>query len=204
VLAFGYPDILATPKEAQELLGSEPLPAAGENVPAAHKRGESCVETGAAFKAAGVVSFYCIDLFPSRGVETAVDLNEPLWPDIEEADRFDLVIDAVTIEHCANVGQALMNAARMVAIGGRVFHSPPVSMVNHGFYNICPTLLADFYEQNGWKVEHLTAFLLKDHVARAVSPRGRTRVEPESLLYFLARRQDSAGPLHWPTQGKYL
>ena len=65
------------------------------------------------------------------------------------------MIDAGTIEHCFNIAQAILNAAQAVAPGGHVFHAPPMTMLNHGFYNLNPTLFHDFYGQNGWTVERL-------------------------------------------------
>lgn len=96
-----------------------------------------------------------------------------------------------------------MNAARSSAPGGRVFHSPPVSMVNHGYVNVCPALLWDFYSQNGWKVEHLSGFRVRDLGNFDAPGRGRYRVPEESALYFLARRPAEGGTFAWPAQGKY-
>lgn len=201
ILTLGYPDLLATREETEKLLNCGPLARINSKASAAHKmNGRALADTEEAFAAAGAQSLRCVDLFPSRGVEEIVDLNEPVngW-----ADSFDLVIDAGTIEHCANIGQALMNAANAVAPGGRVFHSPPVSMLNHGFYNICPTLLHDFYTQNRWQIEHLSGFRVADFSGFDVAPTRRARVPEESALYFLARRGKVAGNLCWPTQTKY-
>ncbi len=132
-------------------------------------------------------------------MEEMFDLNEPHY----FGSLFDLVIDAGTIEHCANIGQALMNAANAVWPGGYVFHSPPLAMMNHGFYNVSPTLLADFYQQNGWRVAHLSAFKVAppyDDVP--IDPTGRFPAVNGTALYFLAQRL-TAGVLRWPTQTRY-
>ncbi|HSW83545.1 MAG TPA: hypothetical protein VLH12_08725 [Usitatibacter sp.] len=204
VLAFGYPDLLATRAEAGAILGCRaPLQKTNPHG-AAHKAKTEMAETVEAFTSAGAAALVCLDVTPSRGVETKHDLNYPLAASIA-TDRWDLVIDAGTIEHCANIGQALMNAADAVAPGGRVFHSPPISMVNHGFYNVCPTLLVDFYEQNGWLVEHMSAFSARDFVRYDIPRMARVHAPPESALYFLACRgpRATAAP-RWPTQAKYL
>jgi SAM-dependent methyltransferase len=200
VLALGYPDLLMTRKAVTAWTRVEltqPAPWDG----AAHKFKGEAAETIEAFESAGMAHFECVDVNPSRGAETFRDLNEPLPAEYREA--FDLVLDAGTIEHCANIGQALMNAAQAVKPGGRVFHSPPLAMMNHGFYNANPTLLFDFYAQNGWAVEHLSGFTVPQFQPFEVDPIARTSMmPPNSALYFLARRA-AAGALQWPTQSRY-
>jgi len=53
--------------------------------------------------------------------------------------------------------QALINAAEAVAAHGHIFHINPMNVMNHGFYNICPTLMHDFYDQNLWTIHLLKA-----------------------------------------------
>lgn len=194
VLSFGYPDLLMTPEKAGEILGRrlEKTTPFGSS----HKQSIPLADTAEAF--AGC-RWTCVDLMPTRGLERVVDLNEP-----QTFGAFDLVIDAGTIEHCANIGQALMNAAQSVKVGGHVFHSPPLSMANHGFYNVSPTLLMDFYEQNGWTVKHLSGFSSKAPYAPIqVAERKRFVMDDGAALYFLAQRT-SASALRWPIQSKYL
>ena len=129
-----------------------------------------------------------------------LDLNEP-----HEIGAFDLVIDPGTSEHCFNVGTAVMNGARAVKPGGRIYHSLPMSMVNHGFYNVCPTALWDFYGQNGWELELYEARndkLGTSMPEKAVHSRN-TKITPESGVICMARRTDDR-PLRWPVQHKYL
>ncbi len=46
-----------------------------------------------------------VDLVASRGGERILDLNGPLEADL--VGGFDVVLDAGTMEHCFNVGQAV-------------------------------------------------------------------------------------------------
>jgi hypothetical protein len=200
VLAFGFPDMLITRAQAKELLGIAPILTSpyGAN----HKWKTEVVDTEEVMAKLNV-DFKCVDIVKHRGVEQVVDLNDPWdWPDY--LGSFDLVLDAGTIEHCANIGQALKTAALMVKLGGRVFHSPPMTMVNHGFYNVCPTLLHDFYTQNGWLVEYLSAFDVRHGFEEfPVHPTGRTACRSDAAIYFMAKRL-SDGPLKWPVQTKYM
>ena len=193
VLSFGYPDLVASAEEIERLFGVRvtrftdfgrwhgvdfPLP-----------------ETLEVFGAIGT-QLVCVDIRQSRGVERVVDLNYPC-----DLGSFDLVIDAGTIEHCFNIGQAMLNAAQAVAVGGHVFHTPPMTMLNHGFYNLNPTLFHDFYVQNGWTLEVLMGGTRQGKFK--VHPTARFAGPAEALLYCLARREHD-GALAFPTQTKYL
>jgi hypothetical protein len=88
-----------------------------------------------------------------------VDLNYPEdWPE-----KYDVVIDGGTAEHCFNVGQVFANILSAVRPdGGIVVHVNPLNMMNHGFWNISPTAYADFYrrvhqEPPVWQVPVRTA-----------------------------------------------
>jgi hypothetical protein len=94
-----------------------------------------------------------------------------------------------------------MNAAGAVAAGGCILHTPPLSMANHGFYNLNPTLLHDFYGQNGWDIE-LSAGMGKS--GRFEVPANSRFVAPaEASLLFIASRPQLR-PLRFPMQSKYL
>lgn len=196
VLSFGYPDILMSPAEASEVIGkplTKSTPFGGS-----HKRDIMLADTEEVFQVCGA-TFMCLDLIRTRDAEQIVDLNYPL-----DVGQYDLVVDAGTIEHCANIGQALMNAANAVQPGGYVFHGPPLTMLNHGFYNVSPTLLMDFYCQNGWRVEHLSGHsAASPYVPVTISEHARFTAPHGTAMYFLAKRLDDR-PLKWPVQWKYL
>jgi hypothetical protein len=75
-------------------------------------------------------------------------------------------------------------------------------MVNHGFFNLCPTLLYDFYGQNGWEIELLVG---REAMGRGASfsldPIGRAPVPAECVIHCLARRTTD-GPLVIPGAGE--
>lgn len=91
-----------------------------------------------------------VDLFAHRGTERIADLSLP-----QELGSYDLVIDCGTIEHCANPAQAFINAASAVAVGGRILHHLPLSMINHGYWNLCPVWFTDFYGHNEFVIERM-------------------------------------------------
>jgi hypothetical protein len=193
ILSLGYPDLVVTGDDIRRLFGVTPT--RFTEFGGWHGVQHPLPETLHVFEAIGA-SLECVDIHPSRGVERVVDLNRPC-----DLGQFDVVLDPGTIEHCFNIGQAILNAANAVAVGGSIYHSPPMTMLNHGFYNLSPTLLNDFYEQNGWEIVILTG------AARGelfdVPPAARFKGPAEACLYCIAIRR-SDRPLVFPTQAKYL
>jgi hypothetical protein len=193
VLSLGYPDIVAPAEEVEQLFGCRP--ARFTDFGRWHGVDYPLPETAELFAAIGA-RLDCVDIHPSRGIERVLDLNHPC-----ELGAYDVVLDAGTIEHCFNIGQAIMNAAGAVVPGGHIYHSPPLSMTNHGFYNLNPTLLHDFYLQNGWRLEVLVGGNAQGKFS--VPSTDRFVAPAEALLYCIARRENAA-PLKFPTQSKYL
>ena len=200
VLSLGYPDILPTVEQVEELFGVKVT----EQIKAGEQHNimdRKLVETMDLFKMVGA-TLDCIDVVKWRGFERILDLNEP-----HDLGSYDLVIDPGTVEHCFNIGQAIMNAARAVKVGGRIYHSPPLFMVNHGFYNVCPTALYDFYTQNGWQIELFEARLVEKDFAVKITPQAASArtvtVAQETGLCFMAKRLTDA-ELRWPQQSKYV
>lgn len=193
ILSLGYPDLLIEPADVQKFFGVTPTKFTNNG--AWHKVKSQIPETVEFFSLLGS-TIDCVDIHASRGVERVVDLNQE-----QDFGQYDLVIDAGTIEHCCNIGQALMNAVEAVKVGGRIFHVPPMTMVNHGFYNICPTLLHDFYTQNGWVTEHHSAMSKNGSVN--ISPTKRMQAPPDVWMFFLAKRVSDKA-FRWPMQSKYI
>lgn len=61
-------------------------------------------------------------------------------------EQYQLVIDTGTLEHCFNVGQAFMNVAVSVSIGGVILQAAPLNRFNHGFWSFSPTADHDFFK----------------------------------------------------------
>ena len=142
-------------------------------------------------------TFKCIDVYRHNGCEELVNLNDAL-----DLGQWDVVLDHGTIEHCFNVSQALMNAASAVKPGGHIFHSPPLTVINHGYYQISPCLFAEFYKANGWEIQHLAAHYGDKSVPVDGSLACRATVPLGSWLYCIAKRLTDA-PLRATFQEKY-
>lgn len=193
ILSLGYPDLLITKEQTKKLFSVEPEKFGlhgewhGVKVP--------IPETEDLIRLLGS-TLECVDIAVARGNEKISDLNLP-----QDLGKFDLVIDAGTTEHCFNIAMAMFNAANAVKVGGRIFHTPPVTMLNHGFYCVQPTMLHDFYIQNGWEIESMN--LVNGDRLYDCPRTQRFRVPMETSVCCLAKRLTDMS-LMFPVQTKYL
>lgn len=194
VFSLAYPDFVMTQEQLREIAGftTEKTSDAGVQ----HGIREPLPDTLEALLRLGVEEFRCVDIACLRGFEEIADLNEP-----HDFGKFDLVMDCGTTEHCANIWQATLNAANAVAVGGVVFHQVPITMVNHGFFNVNPTFYADLYGQNGWEIEQL--YITDGRDSLSIDPFARVNVTSELSLCAAARRHTGEA-IKAPTQHKYL
>ena len=195
VLCLGYPDLVMEPSIVGAILKIQPRLFTEHG--AAHKLKYGLAETCESFRQAGAVQVTCVDIKPSRGCERVLDLNVA-----QSWDRlFSLVIDAGTIEHCFNVGQAFANAWSAVEVGGVIVHVSPLSMQNHGFFNVCPTAYNDFYQANSGDLIAMQAATRTGQDV-PISLTKRFAVDGEAVV-CCAVRKTSNTPIVWPTQFKY-
>jgi hypothetical protein len=193
VLSLSYPDLVMPVEQAEKLCGFKIEKTT--DFGGWHGKKHPLPDTLEVFDKLGM-RLETVDIHPSRGVERVVDLNVPTY-----LGQFDLVIDPGTTEHCFNAGTAIINAAEAVREGGAIIHLAPVTMINHGFYNFCPTLFVDLYTQNGWTVEVLG--LTDGTGLQEIEPWARRQCPPECSILVIARRNGNE-PMKLPTQQKYL
>jgi hypothetical protein len=196
ILSLGYPDITASAAEAREILGVEVEKFTDHGL--VHKIKHPLPETVDTLTKAGAASIDCVDVKAERGVERIVNLNERQeWPR-----EYDLVINPGTLEHCFDIATAMFNAWRAVKLKGAMLFVGPLSMVNHGFWNICPTMVFDFARENGGLIEICKA---RDSGWRdiPVNLHGRYTLPPECVLYSLIRKENKVAE-KVPVQNRFL
>lgn len=194
VLCFGVPVVLLTPEGCEAMFGVSPR----RFIKPPHwVRIDETPDPYDLFEQLDA-ELTCVDVIAHDGREVVADLNYP-----HDFGEFDLVIDAGTVEHCFNIGQAIVNAANAVKVGGKVMHTNPISMCNHGFYNVCPTVFFDFYMANGFKA---LGMQVRDRNGegdeKPFHPVDRFPVEDRWGSYFLAKRLEKKPPTY-PVQSKY-
>ena len=99
----------------------------------------------------GYEKYRSIDLGDPRA-DWQCDLNYPV--DIPE--RFDTIANFGTAEHVFNISEVFRSMHALLREGGVQLHVMPVAgAVNHGFYNIHPTLYLDVAKANDYVVEDI-------------------------------------------------
>jgi hypothetical protein len=142
------------------------------------------------------------------GTPTAqrLDLNAPVQLDR----RFDLVINHGTAEHIFNVAQVFRTAHDYTVPGGYMIHeSPFTGWVDHGFYNVQPTLFFDLAEVNQY---YLVAMLIEEITSGTIVQvesrdavhelRAAGRIAENTMLFTVLRKRFDRS-FQPPIQGYY-
>lgn len=96
-------------------------------------------------RTSGIPETFSLDISDYEGADFLFDLNNDMPPP-HLASRFGAVLNGGTIEHVFNLPHALTASTRMLQPGGVIIHIVPVhGWIDHGFYQISPTLLFDYY-----------------------------------------------------------
>ena len=202
-ITFGVQKIGAARAEVAVLLaraGIEPAPLTGNGA----------LHQDEVFRMLGYDSVESIDVYPAERPTHVLDLNRPLPAALH--DRFDLVYDGGTMEHCFSVPDVLTNVVRLVKAGGRIVHHLPLNnWVDHGFYQFSPTLFFDFYAANGFRdlamTLHFSAGGKETYIAYDPGHDGRLPYSlggsTQVLGFFTAVKDTTLELIAFPIQGRY-
>lgn len=101
----------------------------------------------------GASSVSVADCSSYENPDYIIDLNNTVDSNLHG--KFDVIIDAGTLEHIFDIPTALESLSKMLKHGGQIILFLPSSgMVDHGFYSISPTLLFDYFGNNGFDNIH--------------------------------------------------
>lgn len=211
-LSAGYPDLLLT---AQDIPTTQDLPIREDTEKAQRHHGwkSPMADSVAVFKAIGLELFIA-DRAALQGSEFIIDLNasgsRPHWSpydtglevyELDDLGEYDLVIDPGTSEHCFNIAQALINLAGAVKVGGVISQALPMAMFNHGYWNINPVALLDFYELNGFQIERMVIRHPGGVFEPKVEERGkRMKGVPDGAVNIILAHRLEKKPFTWPQQ----
>ncbi len=93
-----------------------------------------------------------IDISNFEGCTHIFDLNAHGVP-APLAERFDAVYNGGTLEHIFDLRAGLRNVFELLSVGGIAIHAGPANgWVDHGFYQLSPTLLLDYYFANRFDI----------------------------------------------------
>jgi hypothetical protein len=115
-----------------------------------HEGGNMTVEEY--FSYYSILDIQTLDVSDYEGADIIFDLNEP-EPPPNLLGKFVTVLNGGTLEHVFNIPNALTCITRMLKVGGVVIHIVPTNnCVDHGFYQLSPTLLFDYYTAAGYEI----------------------------------------------------
>jgi hypothetical protein len=117
-----------------------------------HRRAKFITDQ-AFFRLIGFDSLLALDKSSYENADVLYDLNRA-EPPVELTGRFALVFDGGTIEHVFHLPNVFKNIYDFLKIDGVVIHQAPTNnYIDHGFYQISPTLLVDYYCANDYFIE---------------------------------------------------
>jgi hypothetical protein len=136
-----------------------------------------------------------------------LDLNAPIMLNR----KFDVSINHGTAEHIFNIAQVFMTMHEYTIPGGMMIHeSPFTGWIEHGFYNLQPTLFFDLCEFNryamyGMFVQDLTTrTVLQIQTREDVYQLTKDKKLPDnSMLLTILRKHAEDRPFQIPIQGYY-
>jgi len=90
-----------------------------------------------------------VDVLSKESPTIIHDLNTEIPDNLRN--RYSLVLDSGTLEHCFDVKEVLYNTVKFLKVGGRVIHINPYNdFIRHGFFQFTENLYYDFYDVNGF------------------------------------------------------
>jgi len=173
----GFPLTCVDPELARRLEAANPMhPSPNAQIGLQH--GVILMNDQIYFRQLGFRSVTSMDAHPFEACTRVFDMNNHGVPeDLKGA--FDVSMDLGTIEHVFHLPNFLLNDFQMLKLGGLAFHLAPMNnFANHGFYQISPTLLNDFYQANGFEI-------LERHILKIFGDHWSDRLE----TYALAEQQ---------------
>jgi hypothetical protein len=107
------------------------------------------------FRFLGAAEIVSIDANAYEGAAALHDMNFPIPVGLKS--RFDVVLDAGTLEHVFNFPVAVKNCMEMTRVGGHfLWITPANSWCGHGFYQFSPELaFRVFSSDNGFVTERV-------------------------------------------------
>lgn len=186
-LAAGYPDLLVHLPNLPERVDSR-------DIQEHHDVAHPIAHSGAAFESIGL-KLHVIDRQVLQGEERIVDLN---WP--QDLGRFDLVIDPGTTEHCFNIPEAWCNLGRAIKEGGFLSQALPMAMFNHGYWNVNPVAMLDFWTHNGFEVKECVIRHSEGIFDMSGLRRQRLKGVPDGAVISMLAKRIKVQDFGWPQQ----
>ncbi|MCG6552156.1 MAG: hypothetical protein L7F77_07500 [Candidatus Magnetominusculus sp. LBB02] len=203
-ITYGVQTVSGTYNEIKKLLAAEGC-SVREPDDASMAIGRT-VQQDVLFKMLGFDTVESIDVSDREAPTHILNLNMPIDKSMHMG--YSLVYDGGTTEHCFDIKEVLSNTVRLLKTGGIVIHHLPISgCLEHGYYQISPSLLFDFYRANNFTDIEAKIQICKSQnsgkscyfnftsPARLPNDFGR-----QALIFFTARKTAAHNDVIYPVQ----
>lgn len=178
---------------------------------------QSVIDDQTLLAALGFDTVESLDFVADETPSIVHDLNEEV-PACLRA-RWHVVYDGGTVEHVFDVATAFRNIHLMLKPGGVAIHeSPTNNFVDHGFWQLNPTALFDFYSTNSYEILEAWICLFPSRDTMHHETPRRFVYDPATFrklsvgqfpnglasVFVAARKPVEEKPAVKPTQGFYL
>lgn len=165
------------------------------------------------FNTLGFDNIDTLDVDDYEGANIIFDLNDNITPE-NLINKYDFIYDGGTLEHVFNIGNALKHLTKMTKKRGFIFHSNPCNgYIDHGFFQISPTLYFDYYLSNGFKI--VFAHIVEKSIGRKIYPVRQdlyrtldqdfgSKYTPKGVLNFCTQNTKESEEIITPQQGYYI
>lgn len=145
--------------------------------------------------------------FGGTPIARKLDLNDPIQLDR----KFDVAINHGTAEHIFNIAQVFRTMHEYTVAGGLMIHEDPFTgWIDHGFFNLQPTLFLDLAEYNQYDIQ---AMYIEDFNSRSAIPLSSRqdvydlakegKIPANTSLFVAFRKSLYDRPFQVPVQGYY-
>jgi hypothetical protein len=146
---------------------------------------DSPLDARSFFLSLGFERCLALDMSGYEGAQIIHDLNSTELAE-EHRGIADCVVDAGTLEHVFQLPAALGTIFELLRADGMVIHTTPANgYLDHGFYQISPTLYYDYYRANQFRV--VSANLINRYPRVRCEPYVQDIYRERGMLYSLRR-----------------
>ncbi len=164
------------------------------------------------FETLGFKKIDTLDVSDYEGAEILFDLNKQNTPK-ELQNKYDFIYDGGTLEHLFYIGNALSHLTKMIKRMGIIFHNNPCNgYIDHGFFQVSPTLYFDYYLTNNFKIIYsglidqsvgIKVFPVRQDLYRTLDMNFSVKNTHRCVLNFSVQKLNDISEIKIPQQGYY-
>lgn len=193
VIEIGAQDVCVAPNIIARVLAEYSIRPADEEI----------LDARQLYNLLGFSHYKCID---ASGVNGALlfDLNNDIKEEYGFCDKYDLVTNLGTAEHCFNQFSVFKNLHDLCRAGGVIVNAlPSQGNVNHGFYNYHPRFFVDLAVANGYEIVELAFTVDYKSTLIKYTKSEYKKWDSHDLLFYSVFRKINDDPFRTPFDGMF-